>query len=352
MGDLERAQPQSWLAPQRSTKGVPLAPSHLPQPLPRGPRRPRGHGPWLRHDPARRADAARAPAPRASSRRPTSCARWSASTAPTASTAATPRRRADARRRSGRIPTSGIALHPYLPRAGLRARPRARRGADQPALDDDAPARPARRAAAKLPRRLPVWLTEFGFQTDPPDPFQTADQKVPAHDGPERVDRLPQPPRALLLAVHAARRGPQARAAASSATPASRWACASRAAGRRRACTTRSACRSSCACLQRIVWRFSAGCGPEAGAVARIESRRRGGSYRPLGKARLSSAGYFRKVLSVSGVECTHLQDHDQWPLACQEARHALTAPEQAARREAQQSRDSPRRFRFGAACS
>jgi hypothetical protein len=39
-----------------------------------------------------------------------------------------------------------------------------------------------------------------------------------------------------------------------------------------------------------------------ARAVARIESRRRGGRYRALGKARLSSAGYFRKVLSVGGA--------------------------------------------------
>ncbi len=77
-----------------------------------------------------------------------------------------------------RIPTSGIALHPYLPRAGLRARPRA---GEVPITRLSTMTRQldllGRRG--KLPRRLPIWLTEFGFQTDPPDPFQTPIGKVP-----------------------------------------------------------------------------------------------------------------------------------------------------------------------------
>ncbi|MBD0280990.1 MAG: hypothetical protein ICV69_02165 [Thermoleophilaceae bacterium] len=77
-----------------------------------------------------------------------------------------------------RIPTSGIAHHPYTPGGGVHARgkrdeaPIAELGRLTGTLDAI-----ARRG--RLPRGLPVWITEFGFQTDPPDPFQFAIRRVP-----------------------------------------------------------------------------------------------------------------------------------------------------------------------------
>ena len=79
----------------------------------------------------------------------------------------------------GRIPASGVAHHPYTPGGGVRAR----------GMRDEAPIADlgkltrtldaiARRG--RLPRRLPVWITEFGFQTNPPDPFQFAIRRVPS----------------------------------------------------------------------------------------------------------------------------------------------------------------------------
>jgi hypothetical protein len=78
----------------------------------------------------------------------------------------------------GQIPTSGVAHHPYTPGEGIHARGKR----DEAPIADlgrltrtvDAIARRGR-----LPRRLPVWITEFGFQTDPPDPFQFAIRRVP-----------------------------------------------------------------------------------------------------------------------------------------------------------------------------
>jgi len=69
-----------------------------------------------------------------------------------------------------RIPTSGLAYHPYT----LRGGPRIKDGPGDAAIGQlervtktlDALAR-----RGKLPRRLPLWITEFGYQTSPPDPF-------------------------------------------------------------------------------------------------------------------------------------------------------------------------------------
>ncbi|HEV7846457.1 MAG TPA: hypothetical protein VGO83_09395 [Thermoleophilaceae bacterium] len=69
----------------------------------------------------------------------------------------------------GRLPTSGLAYHPYTLPSGPR-------GGE---LSDDASVGQLDRVArtldalgrrGKLPRRLPIWLTEFGYQTSPPDP--------------------------------------------------------------------------------------------------------------------------------------------------------------------------------------
>jgi hypothetical protein len=73
-------------------------------------------------------------------------------------------------RRVGRIPASGLAYHPYTQGGGPRVSERrddaaiGQLGRVRATLD-----RLARRG--KLPRRLPIWITEFGYQTRPPDPF-------------------------------------------------------------------------------------------------------------------------------------------------------------------------------------
>ncbi len=83
--------------------------------------------------------------------------------------------------RQPRIPTSGLAYHPYTSRRGPRFIPSSR---------DDAPIGALRRVTramskvarrGRLPRRLPLWITEFGFQTNPPDRFQIPIRRVPGY---------------------------------------------------------------------------------------------------------------------------------------------------------------------------
>jgi len=70
----------------------------------------------------------------------------------------------------GRIPTSGLAYHPYT----LRGGPSVHDGPGDAAIGElgrvtkvlDALGR-----RGKLPRKLPLWITEFGYQTSPPDPY-------------------------------------------------------------------------------------------------------------------------------------------------------------------------------------
>jgi hypothetical protein len=73
-------------------------------------------------------------------------------------------------RKVGRFPVSGIAYHPYTPPAG----PGTREGPDDAAIGQLGRLRATIDALArrgKLPRHLPIWITEFGFQTKPPDPI-------------------------------------------------------------------------------------------------------------------------------------------------------------------------------------
>ena len=79
---------------------------------------------------------------------------------------------------------SGLAYHPYTLAGGPRKRPPSR---------DDASIGTLGRVTSTLdrlasrrrisPRRMPLWLTEFGFQTDPPDPFGTSIKRVPGYMG-------------------------------------------------------------------------------------------------------------------------------------------------------------------------
>ncbi|MGH2762262.1 MAG: hypothetical protein ACRDLD_06735 [Thermoleophilaceae bacterium] len=82
-------------------------------------------------------------------------------------------------RRVRRIPTSGLAYHPYT----LAGGPRVREGRDDAAIGQLGRVRRTLDALArrgKLPRRLKIWITEFGYQTRPPDRFATPIRRAPA----------------------------------------------------------------------------------------------------------------------------------------------------------------------------
>ena len=82
-------------------------------------------------------------------------------------------------KRVGRIPTSGLAYHPYTLANGPSV--------PEPVSGDAAIGQLSRvtrtldalSRRGKLPRRTPIWITEFGYQTRPPDPFATPLRRAP-----------------------------------------------------------------------------------------------------------------------------------------------------------------------------
>jgi hypothetical protein len=83
-----------------------------------------------------------------------------------------------------KIPGTGIAYHPYTYAGGPDVPQKNRDDASIGELNR------VERAVDKLSGRhrlvghhLPIWITEFGFQTDPPDIFQSAIKKVPGYMG-------------------------------------------------------------------------------------------------------------------------------------------------------------------------
>jgi hypothetical protein len=196
-----------------------------------------------------------------------------------------------------RIPTSGLAYHPYTPRGGLRARPGSGEasistlGRVSRVLD-----RIARRG--KLPRGLPIWNTEFGFQTNPPDPFQYPISKVPGYlDESEWIDFRNRRVRSHnQYTIYDDRAG--------SGSIFTRWAGFQeglRFANGKAKPGVYDAFRMPAFVrpLGRAVEVF-AGLRFARGATATIFSRKRGGRYRRLGTATLNSAGYFRKIFRIS----------------------------------------------------
>ena len=289
---------KSWLAPQRSSKGVPLAPSIYRELYIAGAQGPRRDGPWLRHDPPRRADAAGGRVPHE-----VHAARLPARDGlPGPPLPPVPRRRREGSQlpEGGRIATSGIALHPYTSRAGLSSRPKP---GETPinALSRLTHQLDLLARRGKLPRRLPVWLTEYGFQTNPPDPYQLSIKKAPAQmDQSEwiafRNRRVRSYSQYTLVDEGLNPGGGFQRYA--------RFQMGLRFSDGRIKTGVYDAFRMPAfvrVLSSRRVEVFG-GLRTRAGAVAQIESRRRTGSYRPLAQARLNSAGYFRRVLSASGV--------------------------------------------------
>jgi len=192
-------------------------------------------------------------------------------------------------KRVKRIPTSGLAFHPYTPRGGPRKRP----GAGEASINTlGRLTRTLDRLARhrKFPRRTPLWITEFGFQTNPPDRFQFSIRKVPGYlDESEwlafrnrRVRSYDQ----YTLVDDTDLAGFQQGLRFSNGNPKPGVYDAFRMPAFVRA-------------LGRAVEVFG-GLRFAPGSTATISSRRPGGSYHRLGTARLNSAGYFRKIFRVS----------------------------------------------------
>jgi hypothetical protein len=81
------------------------------------------------------------------------------------------------------LPGTGIAHHPYTPAGGPRVRPRNADDVTIGTLDRMVRALDRLGRAGRLRRGLPVFLTEFGFQTDPPDAFGARMRRVPGFLG-------------------------------------------------------------------------------------------------------------------------------------------------------------------------
>jgi hypothetical protein len=82
------------------------------------------------------------------------------------------------------LPGSGFALHPYTLAGGPNVRTSHRDEVTIAYLHRLVKTLNRLGAKKRLKRRrMPVWITEFGFQTDPPDPFQSPIGKVPGFMG-------------------------------------------------------------------------------------------------------------------------------------------------------------------------
>jgi hypothetical protein len=202
----------------------------------------------------------------------------------------------------GRIPTSGLAYHPYTLSGGPRTRD----------LRGDAAIGQLRRVTkmtdalarrGKLPRRLPLWITEFGYQTRPPDPVFGVSLKRAAGfmDVSEwiafRNSRVASYSQYTLLDD----------APRSGGRPFQRWS------------TWQSGLRFADGRKKpRVYGAFQLpflvrSLGPDAvelfgggrgapGQVARVQAKVRGGRYRSLANVPVNEAGYFRRIVRLKGA--------------------------------------------------
>lgn len=192
-------------------------------------------------------------------------------------------------RKVGRIPTSGLAYHPYT----LANGPDVNEGADEAAIGQLSRVRRTLDALArrgKLPRRLPIWITEFGYQTRPPDPNATRLRRAPAlMDLSEwiafRDRRVASYSQYQLRDDDFWQSG--LRFADGDAKP-----------GVYAAFSLPVFVRSLGGNAVEV---FGGGRGA-SGAAAQVESKPPGGSYRSLGSAPVNSSGYFRQVFRISGA--------------------------------------------------
>jgi hypothetical protein len=201
-------------------------------------------------------------------------------------------KRRDCPRRLKRIPTSGIAYHPYSLYGGLRGATRtdeakiATLGRLTKTLDAI-----ARRG--KLPRRLPVWITEFGFQTNPPDRLGYRLSRASAFmDESEWLAFRNR--RVRSYSQYQLRDDPLS----------APWQAGLRFLDGREKRHVYAAFRTPAFVRALGGSRVEVFGGQRAlsGGSATIESKTKGSRYRRLGTARLNSAGYFRKVFRVGNA--------------------------------------------------
>ena len=191
--------------------------------------------------------------------------------------------------RVGRIPTSGFAYHPYT----LAGGPNVDEARDDAAIGQLGRVRAtldklARRG--KLPRRLKIWITEFGYQTKPPDPFGT-----PIGRAPNLMDLSEwiafRNPRVATYAQYTLRDNDfwQSGLRRENGRPkrrvyeAFRMPLFVRSLGGNRV-EVFGALRSA------------------SGGTARVESKAPGGRYRSRGSASANRAGYFRRIFRVTNA--------------------------------------------------
>jgi hypothetical protein len=83
-----------------------------------------------------------------------------------------------------KLPGTGIAYHPYTYAGGPDVQQKNRDDASIGELDRvERAVDSLSRRHRLVGRRLPIWITEFGFQSDPPDPFQSPIKKIPGFMG-------------------------------------------------------------------------------------------------------------------------------------------------------------------------
>ena len=81
------------------------------------------------------------------------------------------------------IPTTGLAYHPYTLPGGPDVKNSNKDDASIGELDRVVRALDRLGSRHRLPKGLPIWVSEFGFQTNPPDRYQTPIKKVPGFLG-------------------------------------------------------------------------------------------------------------------------------------------------------------------------
>jgi hypothetical protein len=204
-------------------------------------------------------------------------------------------------RKVGRFPTSGIAYHPYTPPAG----PHVAEGPDDAAIGQLSRLRATIDALArrgKLPRRLPIWITEFGYQTKPPDPLQGTPLKRAAAFMDESEWIAFRNPRVATYSQYTLLDDPPR--AGSGPLRWSSWQ-----AGLRFINGKRKPHVYDAFSLPVFVRTLSAnrvevfgGRRALSSGTAQIESKAPGASYRSLGTADVNQAGYFRRVFKVNGA--------------------------------------------------
>ena len=191
--------------------------------------------------------------------------------------------------RVGRIPTSGLAYHPYT----LAGGPNVDEARDDAAIGQLGRVRSTLDKLAsrgKLPRRLKIWITEFGYQTKPPDPFGT-----PIGRAPNLMD----------LSEWIAFRNPRvATYAQYTMRDNDFWQSGLRRANGRPKRRVYEAFRMPLFVRSLGGNRVEVfgGLRSASGGSARIESKAPGGSYRSRGSASVNSAGYFRSTLRVTNA--------------------------------------------------